>query len=72
MGRGRGVDDLVHIWSHTVLTAASSLASTVVPGLCGIPSALGITVAAQPPETHSRLLWSLHPLSVHCVCHFRH
>lgn len=46
--------------------------STVVPGLLGLPAALGIHVAAQPPETHPRLLWSLHSLSGHCVCCFWH
>nr|XP_055210230.1 lysosomal membrane ascorbate-dependent ferrireductase CYB561A3 isoform X2 [Gorilla gorilla gorilla] len=44
----------------------------VVPGLCCLPPALGVHVAAQPPKTYPRLFWSRHPLSVHRIRHFRH
>ena len=60
------------LWSHIAQSGASSLLSTVVPGLCCLPPALGVHVAAQPPKTYPRLFWSRHPLSVHRIRHFGH
>lgn len=60
-----------HAFGHTQYSQVFPV-STVVPGLLSLPAALGIHVAAQPPETHPRLLWSLHSLSGHCVCCFWH
>lgn len=43
-----GWDDLVLLWPHTLRSRTSSV-STVVPGLCRLPAALGVPEAAQPP-----------------------
>lgn len=58
---------------QTVIQPETSfLVSTVVPGLCHLSPALGISVAAKPPETCACLLWSLHPFPIHHVCYFWH
>uniref|UniRef100_A0A494BAG8 ascorbate ferrireductase (transmembrane) n=1 Tax=Mus musculus TaxID=10090 RepID=A0A494BAG8_MOUSE len=59
---------------HPVLMVAGMvvLYGAVVPGLCCLPPALGIPVAAKPPETSACILWSLHPFPVHHICYFRH
>ncbi|KAI2560284.1 CYB561A3 isoform 7 [Pan troglodytes] len=59
---------------HPVLMVAGMVVfyGGVVPGLCCLPPALGVHVAAQPPKTYPRLFWSRHPLSVHRIRHFGH